>query len=153
MKIFLSAPFTGKVTNIDGAILPEYRKFIEAILEDLRTDGGHEVFSALEEEDWRLTIKAPAIGVSKDLEEINNADILIAIVDEVPSNGTQFEIGYSVALSKRVILVKPAGQDVTFFNSGVIALDKMTLVQYDSLSNLLAQLTIAVNAPNDDLTS
>ncbi len=105
MKIFLATSFSGKVDYETKEVLPEFKTFVEQVLACLRKQSGIEVFCAVEQEGWIITDTPPAITVQDDLEQVDKADVLLALVDEEPSAGVQFEIGYATAKGKRVILL------------------------------------------------
>ena len=151
-KIFLATSFSGQVDAQSGKVLPELRAFIEALLVALRKDDMAEVFCAAEYEDWMIAGDAPPeVGVQKDLQEIDAADVVVALMHAQLSAGVQFELGYAVAKSKHVILVHHAGQKLTYFNQGAVSSGLITQLAYDNLESLIAQLTIAVHAPADDV--
>jgi nucleoside 2-deoxyribosyltransferase len=145
-KVFLSTSFSGQVDEY-GAILPEFRKSIESLLEGLRKSE-LEVFAAVEHDGWMIAANVPPeIGVQKDLEELDTAEVLLALMDDKPSAGVQFELGYAVAKGKRVVLARHSAGQLVYFNQGVVSAGMMTLVEYDDIAGLVRQLPIAINAP------
>ncbi len=145
-KVFLSTPVADKIDE-NGNVLPEYRLFIEAILDGLRK-ADIEVKAAVEYDGWRLDFDIPPeIAIKKDLEKVDASDELIALVNDKPSAGVQFEIGYAIAKSKRVILAHPTDQKLAYFNQGAVGNGMITLVSYEDTKALVAQLIVAVNAP------
>lgn len=147
-KVFLSTSFSGKV-EVSGEVLPEFRAFIEAILDALREED-LEVFAAVEDEGWMIANDVPAeIGVQKDLAEIDAADVVVALVHDKPSAGVQFEIGYAVAKGKQVILARHEHEQLAYFNQGVVSSGLMTLVTYNGDGSLVSQLVVAINAPTE----
>lgn len=148
-KAFLSTSFSGKVDEASGEVLPEFRAFIEAILQALREED-LEVFAAIEDEGWMVANDVPAeVGVQKDLAEINAADVIVALVHDKPSAGVQFEIGYAVAKGKQVILARHEHDQLAYFNQGVVSSGLMTLVTYEDTAALINQLVVAINAPTE----
>jgi len=148
MKIFLSTSFSGKVNQATGEVEPEHRTFITKILEGLREEGD-EIFCAVEHEGWKVSDAPPEIGVQKDLHEIDNADVLLALVPEQLSAGVQFEIGYAVGKGKRVVLARRASDPLAYFNQGVVSSGLVALVAYDHIDELFTQLSLALNSPQD----
>lgn len=145
-KVFLSTSIADKIDD-NGNVLAEYRMFIESILDGLRK-AGLEVHAAIENDGWRLDMETPPeINIQKDVDEVNAAGVLIALVNDRPSVGVQFEIGYAVAKEKRVILAHPTNLKLAYFNQGAVGAGMITLVSYEDTKNLVSQLVVAVNAP------
>jgi nucleoside 2-deoxyribosyltransferase len=150
-KVFLSTSFSGKVDANSGAVQPAFRAFIEQVLTALRKEE-LEVFCAVEHEGWLIAADIPPeVGVRKDLEMLDGADVLLAIIDMQPSAGVQFELGYAVAKGKQVILARRRGDKLAYFNQGVVSAGRMTLVDFDDPAELTKQLVVALHAPADEL--
>jgi nucleoside 2-deoxyribosyltransferase len=150
-KVFLSTSFSGKVDYASGEVLPEFRKEIEAILEALRKTPDIEVFCAVEDEGWNINQTPPEVGVKFDLERVDDADVLLALVEETISAGVQFELGYAVAKGKQVVLASAISAKVAYFNQGVVSNGMMTLVTYDNVATLIKQLDVALHAPKENV--
>jgi nucleoside 2-deoxyribosyltransferase len=150
-KVFLSTSFSGKIDYTSGAVLPGFRKEIEVILNALRKNSEVSVFCAIEQEGWSIQDTPPEVGVKRDLEEIDNADVLLALVEEAVSAGVQFEIGYAVAKDKQVILASATGAKTAYFNQGVVSNGMMTMLTYDNISTLVSQLDVALHAPEENV--
>jgi nucleoside 2-deoxyribosyltransferase len=146
-KVFLGTSFSGQV-DTHGSILPEFRRSIEQLLEGLRKNE-LEIFAAVEHEDFMIRADVPPeIGVKKDLDEIDAADVVVALIDDKPSAGLQFELGYAIAKGKQVVLAQhAANHQLAYFNQGAISAGLLTLVEYDTIDALIQQLTVAINAP------
>jgi len=148
-KVFLSTSFSGKVEEQSGQIVPEFRAFIEQVLAGLRKDDMAEVFCAVEHEGWLIANDIPPeVGVKKDIEELNKAEVLVALVHDKPSAGVQFDLGYAVAKGKRVILASHQGEQLAYFNQGAVSSGFMTHLSYEDTGALISQLTLAVHAPD-----
>jgi len=126
--------------------LPEYQAFVTQILESLRKEEG-DVFCAVEFEGWKVSETPPEISLTKDLEEIDGADVLLALVHDRPSVGVQFELGYAVAKGKRVIIARSSRDDLSYFNQGIVGAGLVTHISYDSNEALLTQLSLSLNGP------
>lgn len=150
-KVFLSTSFSGKIDPANGSVLPDFRNELEIILEALRKNSEVEVFCAVEQENWSVNDVLPEVGVQRDLEEIDNADVMLALIEEAVSAGVQFEIGYAVAKGKQVILASAAGASVAYFNQGVVSNGMMTMLTYDNISTLVKQLDVALHAPEENV--
>lgn len=146
-KVFLSTSFSGQVDEATGSVLPVFRQEIEQLLEKLRKSE-LEVYAAVEQEGYMISADVPPeVGVRKDIDEIDAADVVVALVDDRPSAGVQFELGYAVAQKKQVILASMTGAKLTYFNQGLVSAGLVTLVSYDHADALASQLTVAINAP------
>lgn len=150
-KIFLATSFSGKVNYATGAVDPEFRKEIETILESLRRSDDLEVFCAVEDEGWGINNTPAEVGVKYDLEKLDQADVLLALVEETISAGVQFELGFAVAKGKQVVLASLAGAKIAYYNQGVISNGLMTSLTYDNISGLTKQLGITLHAPNENV--
>lgn len=128
-KIFLATSFSGK-TDEQGRILRQYRLFVEDILTSLRTK--FEVFCAAEYEGWQYYHATAEAGVEKDLEEIDKADMLVALIHPNVSAGLNVEIGYAVAKGKKVFLVTEPDVGLNYFNRGLVNLGKAAHFQYQN---------------------
>ncbi|HSX00262.1 MAG TPA: nucleoside 2-deoxyribosyltransferase [Patescibacteria group bacterium] len=149
--IFLSTSFSGQVNYDTGEVFPEFRTSIETILTALRELLDVDVFCAVEDEGWKISADLLDKGVQKDIEEVDFADTLIALIHDAPSAGVQFEIGYAVAKGKQVILAAQTEQPLAFFNEGLVSAGYITLVRYDTATDLVAQLPAAVDALEESL--
>ena len=136
-KLFLATTFSGQVNYETGQVNPVFRESIEAVLKSLRTLGGFSVFCAVEHEGWKVGDEPPHIGVAKDKAEIDAADGLLALLQPVPSEGVQWEIGY--ATGKKPVMLAHA-PDVTpgYFNQGLITLGEVSLAIYNDPNELTA---------------
>jgi nucleoside 2-deoxyribosyltransferase len=152
-NVFLSTSFSHVIDAETGKVLPEFRAKIEHILHNLRTEAQVKVYCDMEDEKWRMPGGLPERGVAKDMSTLDSADLLLALVEEHPSVGVEFEIGYMVAKAKPVILAMHAGGKLATFNQGLVSAGLVTLITYDDASSLARQLAIAVNAPDEALTT
>lgn len=133
--------------DANGAV-PEYRAFLEYILKALRDNGG-DVYSDLEQHNWQLSSEPSEISLRRNLDGLNETDVLLAIVAGAPTAEVEFMIGYAVAKEKRIVLAKHIDDEIAAINSGVIGNGQMTLLHFDSADTLASQLIIALNAPED----
>lgn len=152
-RVFLSTSFSSQVNYDTGEVLPEFRAGLEKVLKVLREQPDIEVFCAIEDEGWKISDAPADTGVTYDIGQVDTADILVALMEDKPSAGVQFEIGYAVAKGKRVILAAKAGKELAYFNQGLVSSGLVTYIAYDSAQSLITQLPIAVNAPADQLAA
>lgn len=142
-RLFLATSFSGKVDAKTGEVEPEFRKQIEEVLKALRAKG-LEVFCAIEDEGWVIPNVPPEVGVSKDLKELESSDVLVALVDNTPSAGVQFEIGFSVGRGKKVFIITAPSEELAYFNQGVTKGGLVTHVSYQNSSDLADQLNARI---------
>ncbi len=135
-KIFLATSFSGQV-DAEGKILPGYKKFVNDIIPALREE--YEVFCAAEYEGWQYYHSTAEAGVEKDVEEIDKADILLALLHEKISGGIHIEIGYALGRGKEVILVTD-GNKLSYFTGGLADLHKVTHLEYRNPKALAEQV-------------
>lgn len=145
-KVFLVTSFS-HVVDAQGTVLPDFRANIEHILQTLRAEGDLDVFCAMEYEDWHLSSQPAEVSVRKDLAEIDFSDTIIVLLHDNPSAGSQFELGYSVAKGKHVILAIEEGAQLPYFNQGAVSAGSLTLITYNDVTELAKQLTIAAHTP------
>ena len=150
-KVFLSTPFAGKVDPATGEVTADFRRAIEGVLDALRKTTDVEVFSVLEDDNWRIVDVPAEVDVKFDLEQLDAADVLLVLTAETVSPTAQFEMGYAVAKNKQVILASLVGAKTGYFNQGVASNGMMTLVTYDNLSTLIKQLDVALHAPEENV--
>jgi nucleoside 2-deoxyribosyltransferase len=150
-KVFLSTSFSGKVDYATGSVDADFRKEIETILTALRKSGDLEVFCAVEDEGWNISNTLPEVGVMHDLTKLDGSDVLLALVEETISAGVQFELGFAVAKGKQVILASQTSAKIAYFNQGVVSNGMMTLVTFDTVSELIRQLDVALHAPVENV--
>lgn len=146
MKLFLSTSFSHQIDSQTGEVFPAFRQAVTALLTGLRQED-HQVFAAIEYENWKIAAATPEVAVKMDLAEIKAADAFLALVHDAPSAGVQFELGYAVAQQKRVILLRHTNHELSYYNQGAVSAGLVTLVTYEDMSGLLNQLTLALNAP------
>lgn len=139
-RLFLAVSFSGKVNYETGEVLPEHRAFVESVLESLRGIGQFTVFCAVEHEGWKIKNEPPEVGVKKDLTEIDASDVFVALVDESPSAGVQFETGYAVAKGKRTIIASDTATKLAYFNEGVTNLGLAEYVLFDHAQSLASSI-------------
>lgn len=153
-KVFVSTSFAHVIDATSGKVLPSFRSSIEGILKSLRHDTQAKVYCPLEDEGWQTLVNKPAeIGLKHDMQALDEADTLLALVHDQPTAGAEFEIGYFVAKRKPVVLAMEAGKTLAHFNQALVAVGLVTLITYDNAEALAKQLTVALNAPAEPLAA
>lgn len=142
-KLFISTSFSSKVDS-DGNVTAEYRDFLQPIL-DATKEAGNEYFCAVEEANWTMADVDPYEEFKSDLNQINQASTLLALVDSVVSAGVQIEIGYMLKLletdsSKRLILAHPLDQPLSWSNNAISKLPGVSVCSFTSSEDIIAVL-------------
>lgn len=119
MHIFINASYSAHVDYSTGEVRASYKLWIEDILGTLEK-AGHTVFCALRADNYRINDSNPAKAFSLDITQIKKSDAMIAILADRPSAGVQTEVGYGVALGKKVILAYEPGHRLQYFNQAMI---------------------------------
>lgn len=148
MKIFLATSFPARVFAA-GKANAATQALVEKILFGLRRAQGHEVFCDIEHENWGVSGELPEDMVQKNLAELESSDVVVFYTQEAPSVAAQFLLGYAVARGKRTILVCKADHQLEIFNQGVVSAGMANFTAYDDAESLMANLTLAVNAANN----
>ena len=148
--VFLAASFSEQLDPVEGKVTDEFKQAIEALVELLRRHDFDVVCSA-ETLGWRWDETPIEMSVQKDLEAIEAADVLLALIEDKPSAGVQFEIGYAVAKEKQVVLAATTGHTLAHFDQGAVSAGLVTYVAYDTAESLVDHLVVALNAPPEEL--
>lgn len=117
-EIFVAASYSSKVDYEIGEVFPEYKGWLEDILNNLEAQG-YSVFCALRADQYRINAADPAAAFKLDKEKIAKADTLLALLDSKISSGVQTEIGLAIALGKTVLLAHSQEDDLTWFNQAL----------------------------------
>lgn len=137
MKIFLSAPLTQFVGSNES--LPEFATVWTSLTTELE-GAGHSVFSAHRREAWGARLNTPAEALEADLAGLREADLVIAYIGAPWSPGVQLEIGFSLALERRMIVFAERGQMLPYLTRGLPDVADVTLIEIDSLSEMIMRV-------------
>lgn len=127
MKIFVAASYSAHVNYETGEVSPEYKEWLEDNLTTIE-GFGHEVFCALRADNYRINNADPAEAFQLDVNQIKTAVALIAFVDAKVSAGVQTEVGYALALGKKIILAHPPSTELSWFNQAIVKAGQATEV-------------------------
>lgn len=119
MKVFVAASYSSKVNYDTGEVFPEFKAWLEALIGQLEA-GGHEVFCSLRHDGYRINDRDPAAGLKLDFREITAADAVFALVESTISAGVQVEIGYSLALNKKIVLAHKPEDKLAYINHAMV---------------------------------
>ncbi len=145
MKIFFAAPFTKIINSNDGLVDPEFRMWINTIVQKLRTFG-HIVFLAHEREEWGAKLDPPEKALKLDWEEIEESDIVLAYIGNPPSPGVQMEIGYASALQKPIVVFSVNNEEIPYLTKGLSAVTNTTFKEIKKPEDAAEILLNAINA-------
>lgn len=141
MKIFVAASYSSKVNYDTGEVFPEYKEWLEDIL-DILEKQGNEVFCALRADQYKINDTDPAEAFSLDMHHIQESDAILALLSDEVSAGVQTEIGAAISLKKRVILAHEPKDELAWFNAAMIkagtAKELILPLNEDELENTLA---------------
>lgn len=119
MKIFVAASYSSKVDYETGKVFAPYKEWLEALLEQLEA-AGHEVFCALRDDNYSINDGDPAAAFKLDTKEIQKCDALLALLNGTVSAGVQTEIGFALALGKKVFLAHEAEDNLAYINNAMV---------------------------------
>ena len=119
MNIFVAASYSSQVDYETGEVYPEYKAWLEGILNTI--DGlGHTVFCSLRSDGYKINDADPVGAYRLDIDEINKSDAILALLSSKVSAGVQTEIGVAIALNKRVILAHDTKDELAWFNAAML---------------------------------
>lgn len=124
--IFLSAPFTQLLT--DRGLPPQMRQRLGALIDHLEAQGWS-VGNAHKREGWGHNLDSPYSALTADLEGIDAAGIMVAILGSPPSPGVQLEIGFAIARHKKLILIADQAERMPYLIRGLVEQDSVLLIQ------------------------
>ena len=119
MRIFVAASYSSKVNYDMGDVFPEYRKWLEALLNDLESYG-YTVFCSLREDKYRINDADPAAAFKLDSAEIARCDAFLALLNAHVSAGVQTELGYALALKKKVLFAHAREDKLSYINNAIV---------------------------------
>ena len=109
MSIFVAARFTSAIK--EDIFNEDLKAQIDTVHEVVKSLD-FKLFSAHKNEKFGNALEDPDIFVKRDLKEISEASLLIAILDKEISSGVCIELGWASLISKPIILVIPDGYDM-----------------------------------------
>jgi nucleoside 2-deoxyribosyltransferase len=146
--VFLSAPFSQLLT--DKGLPEEFRKRLEEIIQHLEAKGWS-VGSAHEREAWGEKLDSPYKAVNADLQGIEDASALVAILNSPPSPGVQMEIGFALARGKKLVLVGSPNETMPYLIRGVKERESVvTVPDAEDIHELAAGISEALEALDQD---
>lgn len=129
MKVFVAVSYSSQVDYQSGLVFPDYKAWLELELSAIEALG-HEVFCALRADNYAINSDDPAAAYTLDEHEIKNCDIFLAYVTDKASVGVQTELGYALALGKKVIIAHDPETELAYFNRAIILAGQATEAIY-----------------------
>lgn len=124
--IFFSAPFSQLLT--ENGLPFEIRERLDAVIDHLEADGWS-VDNAHKREQWGTRLDSPYTAVTADLEGIEDAGIVVAILGSPASPGVQLEIGFALARNKKLVLIADSDDPMPYLIRGVVERESVVLVR------------------------
>ena len=124
--IFIGAPFHDYINSDTGILLNDKKLMLESIIECCKSKG-HTVTNAHVRENWGESWMSPEECTPLDYNEVQNADIFVAVPGNPPSGGVHVELGWASALGKRIIVFLEKGKD---YSNLTLGLNMVTQVDY-----------------------
>lgn len=145
-KIFVAAPFTGKLSDKKGCVSPGFKQELLSLYQSLRKQG-YEVISAHEREQWGEKLMAAEVCTPLDLAGIRECDLLVVIPGNPPSGGVHIEIGYATAKRKPIIQIRQNADTYTPLLNGICTETETTWLSFrHSISEVLPKVNTAIKA-------
>jgi nucleoside 2-deoxyribosyltransferase len=139
VKIFLAAPFTQDIHKKTGVMSNKKRFFIEQIIQFL-TERGHTVMNAHVREEFGDKLMPPHECTKIDLEQVRDADLLIAFPGEPSSGGVHVEIGWAAAFQTKILLLLKKGATYSPVLKGLNSMAAVSNIDYTNETDMYTQL-------------
>lgn len=146
--VFIAAPLTAKLTHQDGkkkTVDPQFRVFLEELAQAVE-QSKYAVLLAHQREAWGARLWGPGEAVTRDLQWLRAADVIVALIDDPPSPGVQMELGAALALDKPIIQVYKADVDLPYLNEGFSRPARSVYdVEYSDTSDCIKKVLAVLN--------
>ena len=130
MSVFLAAPFLSDIDPATGSLRSGAQELIKTLVDHFE-GRGFEVQNAHRREAWGAAFLAPSDYTRLDFDEIEAADVLVAIPGSPPSPGTHIEIGWATALRKPVVLLFEPGKTYAGLLRGLGEQGRVRIIELD----------------------
>jgi nucleoside 2-deoxyribosyltransferase len=139
-KVFLAAPFTQTIDERTHLVDPEYRKDLEQLIRHLESHGDA-VFSSHMREKWGDQLDDPVEAIEADVREIQQSDIVVALLGDPLSPGVQMELGVALVHHKRILVLVKRGQFVPYLVRAFRSLPHTQIIEFNSIEEAMTMLT------------
>lgn len=144
MKIFLATSYTSKIDK-SAVVETNYQNQVLKLLDCLEHDG-ITAYCAPREDNWQINHNDPIDAFRLDIEKIQGCDLMVAFVElNPPSAGVQFELGFSFAMKKPVVLIHHVDDKLPYMNIGFVDSDRVTEITFKNASEIVPQLENVLN--------
>lgn len=137
MKIFVSCPFSMLCCEEKYIVKEEYREFFLKLTKLIEANG-HELYLAINRENWGKNYVSPEESTLCDYEGVKNSDFLIVIPHPI-SGGVHVELGWASSFSKKMHILL---QKDTFYSPVVMGLSTITDTTYHECDCFLDDLML-----------
>jgi len=151
MRIFLAAPFTGKIDPATQLIEQSYRVWLESIIQDLESEG-HSVTGAHIREHWGAKLEPPEVAIQNDFNSVRECDLAIAYLGNPPSPGVQMELGFAIAFKKPIIIIHEKQSTPPYLVKGIRKLTLASEIAFTDRDQLLKSLRKKIGALKNRIT-
>lgn len=144
-SVFLGGPFMGLVDSESGRMPDRDCQPFTVLIEHFERQGLH-VYNAHRREAWGAEVMPPDQCTALDQEEIEKADVFVAIPGIPPSPGTHIEMGWASAFGKPIVLLLEEGRDEEygFLVRGLRAVATVEYVRCTDIAAALPEVDAAV---------
>jgi nucleoside 2-deoxyribosyltransferase len=131
MKIFLSVSYSSQIAA-DGAVHPEYRANLEAVMAPLEK-AGHTVFCAPRADKWKINDLKPDEAFELDKKTVAETDVVVAFFGDSVSAGIHFELGLAYSQNKTIILAREKNVKLPYVDTGLLAQPNVHELVYNDI--------------------
>lgn len=134
MRVFLAYSFTDLINPQTGLVDEGSKKVLENFIYSIE-EMGHSVFSAHAREKWGGELYTHLQATKADLQEMRNADLVIAFPGSFPiSGGVHVELGWASALKKSIVLFLDEKQRYSPLVMGLEAITQAEIVYFEEVN-------------------
>ena len=119
MNVFVAASYSAKIDQSTGRVTPEYQAWLEDILSTVE-QAGFSVFCALRDDDYLVNLHDQVTALNLDNGKVRESDVLLALLEKDISAGVQMEIGYALALGKKIVFAHLPEDPLSYINQAIV---------------------------------
>lgn len=139
-KIFIATPISAFKSKEEYA---GYRKIVLELIKQLKPN--YEVYSEIELIRDDYDYESPEQAAVKDLDQIDESDIFIIHHPKRLQTSTFIELGYALALKKKIIIISSLS-DLPYLANGIIEFENVYyLKSHEITKNIIQQLISIIN--------
>jgi len=138
-RIFVGAPFHNYINPDTGTLQKDKKLMLECIIRCCESKG-YMVANAHIRENWGESWMSPDQCTPLDYNEIQNADIFVAIPGNPPSGGVHVELGWASVLQKRIIVFLEKGKKYSNLVMGLREVAEVDYIEYGNFEDAIKSL-------------